>query len=82
MRHDESAGPTYSVRQEWDDAIAVAAEFWKSYDHKYDSKADVPFKAGEGYDQEVYYRVTQNKCLYVMHAGGEGPCIRIERAKA
>lgn len=83
MRHDSMAESTYSVRETWEEALAVAGEFWKQYNGKFDPTADPMFTVGEGYDPEdlELYGDPEDEQFTLVHGGGDGPFIRIARAE-
>jgi len=80
MRHDETADTHYGVRQTWEEALQVARKYWEGCDGEYDETAKQPFKAGEGYDQQIFVNMRKGSYLFLSDSGGSGPCIRIERA--
>lgn len=83
MRHDAGADSTYGVALTLKDALAIAGKFWESYEGEFDPEAknvkDM-FKVGDGYVEELDLKLTRTS-FFLMHAGGDGPFIRIERAK-
>ena len=80
-RHNCTSEAKYEVRKTWVEALKVARKFWESYDMTYDENAKQPFKVGQDYAEELEADMKPGKSLYVSHAGGEGPFIRIEKVK-
>lgn len=84
MRHDSGADSEYAVTNDWDFALRIAGEFWAGYDGVFEPEgktAKKMFKVGEGYDTELDLHMRRNHSFRLVHAGGEGPFIVIQRAK-
>lgn len=82
-RHDATGEIDTVYVGTYDEVLAKAGKFWKARDLDFDDSRKDPFyvKPESGYNDEVCTSWVGNKVHSVMHAGGDGPCINIVRAK-
>lgn len=67
----------------YDDVLAEAGKYWSQHDLNFDITRKDPFYVdpSSGYNDDVHTHFVASRVRSVMHAGGEGPCVDILRAK-